>query len=605
VAVTIDDLPVVSRNFQTAADHERITRQLVGAVGAHRVPAIGFVNEGKMYRDGIVDSADVALLRQWTRAGLELGNHGYGHLDLHTAPVADYLADIVRGDVITRDVLARDGKRPRFYRHPFLHTGRTLGDRARVDSVLARRGYRVAPVTIDNSDYVFAAAYDSALGQRDSVRARAIGAAYLEYMDRVFAYYEAQAKTIVGRDIPHVLLIHASLLNADWFDRLATMIERRGYGFITLEEALKDSAYASADTYVGPAGITWLHRWALTRGLRGSVFAGEPEVPEWITSGGSPRRQRPPPPPPVPGVDQPLSARADRAVHVAGEPDWLTTYAHDIWTTAPATPPAGAVLRINGQSGTVVARIRVDSTCGPIAAGLGAIWVHTCGTRRTIVRIDPDANRVTRRLPLGMASSEGAFAFAGGSIWLTSDTLSTLTRADVISGQGFSTTRVAPHSYTVVAGGDAVWVVSTGGRGATAGLVQRVDVRTGQVVARVSVGPGARFAAFGEGALWTMNTGDSTVSRVDAKTNREVARIKLGDGAAGGDIAVGAGRVWVRSYQILLAEIDPATNRVVARYREPVGTTFGAYGSGAVRVFNRSVWLSAHDVDSLWRMSVR
>ena len=326
----------------------------------------------------------------------------------------------------------------------------------------------------------------------------------------------------------------------------------------------------------------------------------------WVTnSGGTQRSQRPPPPRPVPGVDKSLSTRADRGVHVAGEPDWLTTLGGDLWTTAPTTLPVGAVLRVNGQTGAVKARIRVDSTCGPIADGLGAIWVHTCGTRRTIVRIDPATNRVTHTLPLGMASSEGAFAFASGSIWLTSDTMSTLTRADVATGLVRATARVAPHSYTVVAGGDALWVVSTGGRGATSGLVQRIDVRTGQIVARVSVGPGARFAAFGEGALWTMNSGDSTVSRVDARTNREVARIKLGDGAGGGDIAVGAGRVWVRSYQILLAEIDPATNRVVARYREPAGTTFGAYGSGAVRVLGRSIWLSAHDVDSLWRISVR
>ena len=605
VAITIDDLPVVSRNFQTAADHDRITRQLVAALGAHRVPAIGFVNEGKMYRDGEVDSADVALLRQWTRAGFELGNHTSAHLDLHTAPIDDYLAGIVRGDAITRAILATEGKKPRYFRHPFLHTGRSLGDRARVDSVLADRGYRVAPVTIDNSDYVFAAAYDDALGRRDSVQAGKIGAEYVAYMDRVFAYYEAQTTAIIGRGIPHVLLIHASLLNADWFDRLATMIERRGYAFVSLDEALKDPAYRSADTYVGPAGITWLHRWALTRGMRGAVFEGEPEVPAWVTSPAPQRRPRPAPPAAVPGVDIPLASRADRAVRVAGEPDWLTTFLHDIWTTAPATPPAGAVLRINGQSGTVVARIRVDTTCGPIAAALGAIWVHTCGARRAIVRIDPNLNRVTRRFTLGMADSEGAFAFANGSIWLTSDTTSVLTRADAVSGQVVATTRVAPHSYTVVAGGDALWVVSTGGRGATAGLVQRVEVRTGHIVARVSVGPGARFAAFGEGALWTMNSGDSTVSRVDARTNREVARIKLGDGAGGGDIAVGAGRVWVRSYQILLAEIDPTTNRVVARYREPAGTTFGAYGSGAVRVLGRSVWLSAHDVDSLWRISVR
>jgi hypothetical protein len=40
-------------------------------------------------------------------------------------------------------------------------------------------------------------------------------------------------------------------------------------------------AYTSRDEYYGPAGITWLHRWALTEGKRG-IFAGEPVVPEWI-----------------------------------------------------------------------------------------------------------------------------------------------------------------------------------------------------------------------------------------------------------------------------------------------------------------------------------
>ena len=80
-----------------------------------------------------------------------------------------------------------------------------------------------------------------------------------------------------------MLLIHASLLNADRFDTLARVIERRGYTFVTLEEALADSAYRSADTYVGPAGITWLHRWALTWSP-GGVFAGEPDVPPDIAA---------------------------------------------------------------------------------------------------------------------------------------------------------------------------------------------------------------------------------------------------------------------------------------------------------------------------------
>jgi len=284
VAVTIDDLPTVSRNFRTDADHERITSRLVSALERHRVPAIGFVNEGKLYRDGALHGAEVELLRRWTRAGLELGNHTYSHFDLHLVDVTTWLNDLVRGDSVTRAVLAADGRVPRYFRHPFLHTGRTLGIRAAVDSVLVRQRYRVAPVTIDNSDYVFAAAYDNALARRDSAQADRIASEYVAYMERVFVYYEAQSTAIVGREIPQVLLIHASLLNADRFDALARMMMRRGYAFTNLDDVLADSAYASADTFVGPGGITWLHRWALTRGVRGSVFAGEPEVPADITA---------------------------------------------------------------------------------------------------------------------------------------------------------------------------------------------------------------------------------------------------------------------------------------------------------------------------------
>jgi len=108
-------------------------------------------------------------------------------------------------------------------------------------------------------------------------------------MARVFAFYESQSVTLEQREIPQVLLVHASVMNADWFDELAKMIERRGYRFANLDDVLADSVYRSADTYVGPAGITWLHRWALTRGLRGSVFAGEPEVPADIAAAAANR----------------------------------------------------------------------------------------------------------------------------------------------------------------------------------------------------------------------------------------------------------------------------------------------------------------------------
>lgn len=279
VAITFDDLPGVAQGDRSVAAHARITDGVLRHVREHRVPAIGFVNEEKLLTDGRVDERRVDLLRQWARAGLELGNHGYSHLDFHTTPVDAYIADVARGDSVTRIVLAEAGRRPRFFRHPFLHSGRTLEDRRRFEASLAERGYLVAPVTIDNHDYLFAAAYD--LAPADSVRRR-VADEYIRYMESVAEYYEQQSTALLGREIPQVLLLHANNLNADHFGRLAEMYARRGYAFVSLEQALRDPAYASEDTYTGPAGITWLHRWALTRGKQGAFFAGEPEVPAWV-----------------------------------------------------------------------------------------------------------------------------------------------------------------------------------------------------------------------------------------------------------------------------------------------------------------------------------
>ena len=61
----------------------------------------------------------------------------------------------------------------------------------------------------------------------------------------------------------------------------------------------------------------------------------------------------------------------------------------------------------------------------------------------------------------------------------------------------------------------------------------------------------------------------------------------------GGDIAAGAGRVWVRATPTLLTVIDPESDRVVARYGPPSG-------SGAVRANQDVVWVTAHDIQTVW-----
>ena len=271
VAITIDDLPRGGDRRAPAADTLRMTRKLLEPFRAGRLPVTGFVNEcrgGPELRE---------LLTVWRDAGAELGNHTCSHPDLNTAPLAHYLADITpRGDRITSEII---GRPPRYFRHPFLHAGKDDATRTAVNAFLADHGYRVAPVTLDNSDYLFAALYGRALDRGDTSLGRRVLDAYLPYMESIFEFFEKRSEKVTGHEIRQILLIHANQLNADAMPALLAMMSRRGYRIVTLERALEDPAYRLADDYSGTGGFSWIHRWSRTKGMKPE---SEPDEPAWV-----------------------------------------------------------------------------------------------------------------------------------------------------------------------------------------------------------------------------------------------------------------------------------------------------------------------------------
>lgn len=283
VAVTFDDLPWARVSAGTAPEIAEWTTRLVGRVKAAGVPAVGFVNEGKLAGP----STPAALLEVWTDAGLELGNHTYSHRSFYTTPLDTFQADVLRGEVVTRRLMA--GKRPRFFRHPFLNTGPDLATKAVFERFLARNGYQVAPVTVDTEDFRFAVAYDHAAARGDSASLRRIAAEYLRHSDTTFAYYEGLGRRLERREPAQILLLHANRLNADYFGELVALLRRRGYTFVPLDRALRDPAYRQPDRYAGRAGMSWLQRWAITRRV---PLEPEPAVPAWIEEAGRPPADR-------------------------------------------------------------------------------------------------------------------------------------------------------------------------------------------------------------------------------------------------------------------------------------------------------------------------
>lgn len=281
VAITIDDLPVAS-TVKEIGFKQQLTNDLLAKLKKYNVPATGFVNEGKLYENDSLFNERVALLKQWLNAGLDLGNHTFSHKSLNQIPAKDYIEDLLKGEGIIRELIKDVGKELIYFRHPFLQTGRNIAVRDSLEKFLKEHNYKIAPVTIDNSDWVFARGYEKALLENDSLMMKKIADAYIPYMESKFEHFEFVSQELFGREIKQVLLIHANKLNADHFNELAEMMIKRGYKFIPLKEALKDTAYNSPDTFFGAGGISWLHRWALTEGRDKEIFKTDLPAPKFV-----------------------------------------------------------------------------------------------------------------------------------------------------------------------------------------------------------------------------------------------------------------------------------------------------------------------------------
>jgi peptidoglycan/xylan/chitin deacetylase (PgdA/CDA1 family) len=300
VAITVDDLPSPEIALSSEADLAARNARIVAALTGTR--ATGFVNEQKLgvQSQGIGPQVDLphglasdqvrgalvqrreGWLQAWLDAGLELGNHTFDHNGLTATPIDVYERSILDGERWLRPALAKRGQTPRWFRHPYLQAGQDDAVRACLDAFLADHGYRIAPVTVDNGEWIYARAYVLLLdaGRRDE--AAALIPEYIDYMEAKFGFFEQASKRLFGREIAQILLIHANALNADALPRLLERIRRRGYVFVDLDTALTDPAYAHADGYRGRAGISWLHRWAMAEKKPKSFYEGEPAVPRQV-----------------------------------------------------------------------------------------------------------------------------------------------------------------------------------------------------------------------------------------------------------------------------------------------------------------------------------
>ncbi len=280
-----------------------------------------------------------------------------------------------------------------------------------------------------------------------------------------------------------------------------------------------------------------------------------------------------------------INSTAVAILKLHGSPDFLAPDGDDVWILN-----IDRVEKLSAKRKKTVLNVPLPGACGAMIVGFNSLWVASCG-KQAIYRIDNRTGKLLSVIPCSISDKDGEIMLAIGdsSLWVLSDSTGVLTRISVKTNKIQTLITVLPNSHCAVFDFNSVWITNT-----TANSVQRIDPKTNKIIATIIVGKTPRFLASGEKGVWTLNQGDGTVSHIDPEQNKVIAIVDTKVPGSGGDIATGAGRVWVRAKKgRFLQTINPVSNTVKTIYT-PIS------GSGAVRVSKHFIWVTAHDINTIW-----
>ena len=270
VAITFDDLPL-NGELPPGVTRVDIARNTLAVLKKRHVPpAFGFINAKKL--EGTPDAAEA--LKVWAAAE-PVGNHTYSHMDLHANSAESFEREIEQNEPAL-ELLSRKNANWRWLRYPYLREGDTVEKRRAVRAYLQTHQYRVAQVTLDWEDYLWNSAYARCAVKNDAKSIAWMRSSYLateaEYLD----LGRDLAKTVYGHDINHVLLLHLGAFSSTILPDALDLLKKKGFRFVTLEEAESDPAYDDVPDAGSQYGGTLLEQWMEVRKLKFPAVTAKP-----------------------------------------------------------------------------------------------------------------------------------------------------------------------------------------------------------------------------------------------------------------------------------------------------------------------------------------
>lgn len=198
----------------------------------------------------------------------------------------------------------------------------------------------------------------------------------------------------------------------------------------------------------------------------------------------------------------------------------------------------GVVVRLDAQTGMEQAKIsvKVADSEGGVASGAGSVWVVTATPAPTLVRIDGKSNQIRARITV----SEGSVActFGWDAVWVTSPKRSVVARVNPSTNEVTNEIPVGQGPRFLTFGGDAVWTLNQGD-----GTITRIDPISNKVVANIPAGLQGKGGeiTFGDSHVW-VTLFDFPITKIAAATNNVVAQWA---GPGGDSVRYGLGALWL------------------------------------------------------------
>ncbi len=267
IALTFEELPYMKPlGFWRPRE---INTQILRVMEGEGITAAGFVVQEKVEDD----PSTYVVLDDWLAKGHTLGNQTWGDVDYNVIGYDDFMEHAIDGQKYLKKLSYKYEFNYRYLRFPQLHEGNDPRKKKRLRKALYRASYQIAHVSVKTSDFAFNPPYIDHEGDAQTVEF--LKKLYLDHVTQSLEYSEEQALKVFGKPITQILQLHTGIATAIFLPDLISLLKERGYGFVSLPEALADPAYQTEEDYVGPLGLTFIDRVAATRGLAFDESVGE------------------------------------------------------------------------------------------------------------------------------------------------------------------------------------------------------------------------------------------------------------------------------------------------------------------------------------------